>query len=155
MRRWLFEYGVGAVVQFRGRLQTTDQLRLEFGLVAVNSISISVMLTPSHLAGQKVKPRWPPMEGNFVRQFQSTSRSCTSIPILCTTLVFNFCLVRLQKHSQWWKMCSYEILVGQFYIVEHLKGFFVAVWPKKCAELSKGGKLTVTRGRAFSSSFLK
>ena len=35
---------------------------------------MSGMLTPSHLAGQKVKPRWPTVGGNFVRQFQSTSR---------------------------------------------------------------------------------
>ena len=36
-----------------------------------DSISISGMKTPSHLAGQKMKSRWPPMEGNFLRQFQS------------------------------------------------------------------------------------
>ena len=34
---------------------------------SVNSISISGILTPNQLAGQKMKPRWPPMEGNFVR----------------------------------------------------------------------------------------
>ena len=38
----------------------------------VNSISISVMLTPSHSLGQKVKPRWPTMEGNFGCQFLSS-----------------------------------------------------------------------------------
>ena len=26
-----------------------------------------------------VKPRLPPMEGNFVRQFQSPTRACTSV----------------------------------------------------------------------------
>ena len=51
----------------------------------VNSVSISGMLTPSHLLGQKVKPRWPPMEANFGRPFQSSSRSCTSVLVLCTT----------------------------------------------------------------------
>ena len=47
----------------------------------MNLISISGMLTLSQLAGQNVKPRWPPMEGNFVRQFQSSLRSCTSVPV--------------------------------------------------------------------------
>ena len=52
--------------------------------MAVNSISISGMLTPNHLRGQKVKPRWPPMERildvsfsplrGLVRQFQSFAR---------------------------------------------------------------------------------
>ena len=69
----------------------------------VNSISIFGMLTPSHLLGQKVKPRRPPMEENFERQFQSSSRSCTLVPVLCTTFTFSFCLVRLWKHSQPWK----------------------------------------------------
>ena len=57
---------------------------------SVDSISISGMLTSSHLAGQKVKPRWPSMEGNFVRPFQSSSRSCTSVPVLYTTSVISF-----------------------------------------------------------------
>ena len=63
----------------------------------VNSISIYGMLTPSHLAGQNVKPKWPSMEGNFVRQFQSSSRSCTSIPALYTASVMRFCLVPLEN----------------------------------------------------------
>ena len=43
--------------------------------VPVNSISISGML-----AGQwNVKPRWPPVEGNFVRQFQSPIQAYTSV----------------------------------------------------------------------------
>ena len=42
---------------------------------AVNSISISGMLTGKW----NVKPMWPLMEGNFVRQFQSPTRSCTSV----------------------------------------------------------------------------
>ena len=41
----------------------------------VNSISISGMLTSQW----KVKPRWPPMEANFGRQFQSPTRACTSV----------------------------------------------------------------------------
>ena len=93
----------------------------------VNSISISGMLTPSHLLGQKVKPRWPPTEGNFERQFQSSSRSCTSVPVLYATLIFSFCLVRLRKHSQSWKKCTDELLLDQFYIFECLKGFIIAV----------------------------
>ena len=34
----------------------------------VNSIYISGMLTPSHSLGQKVKPRWPTMEGQLAFQ---------------------------------------------------------------------------------------
>ena len=44
-------------------------------LQTVNSISISGILTPSHLLGQKVKPRWLPMEGRFVRQFLSSTQA--------------------------------------------------------------------------------
>ena len=40
---------------------------------------------------------------------------------------------------------------NQFYIIEYLQGFIVAAWLKKFAKLSKDGKLTVKRGRAFSS----
>ena len=119
----------------------------------MNSIYISGMLTPSHSLGQKVKPRWPSMEGNFGRQFQSSSRSCTSVPVLCTTLIFSFCLVRLRKLSQPWKKCSDEILLDQFYIIEYLKGFIIAVWPKKRTKLSEDGKLTVKKGRALNSFF--
>ena len=82
----------------------------------VSSISISGMLTSSHLLGQKVKPRWPPMEGNFGRQFQSSLRSCMSVLVLYTILIFSFCLVRFRKHSQSWKNCTDEILPDQFYI---------------------------------------
>ena len=111
----------------------------------MNSVSISGMLTPIHSLGQKVKPRWPPMEENFGRQFQSSSRSCTLVPVLCTTLIFSFCLVRLRKHSQPWKKCLDEILLDQFYIIEYLKGFIIAVWPKKCTKLSEDGKLTLKK----------
>ena len=96
-----------------------------------------------------MKPRWPPMEGNFVCQFQSSSRSCTSVPFLYTTLIVSFCL------AQPWKKCADEILLDQFYIFDCLKRFVIAVWPKNCAKLSKENcKLTVKIGRAFSS-FLK
>ena len=44
-----------------------------------------------------------------------------------------------------------EILLDQVYIIDYLKGFIIAVWSKKCAKLSKDSKLTVKRGRAFSS----
>ena len=120
----------------------------------MNSTFISGMLTPSHLLVQKVKPRWPTMEGSFGRRFQSSSRSCTSVSVLYATLIFSFCLVRLRKHSQPWKKCTDEILLDQFYIFECLKGFVIAVWPKNCPKLSKDGKLTVTKGRALST-FLK
>ena len=52
------------------------------------------------------------------------------------------------------KKCSDEMLLYQFYINGHLKVFIIAVWPKKCAKLSKGVKLTVKTGGAVSS-FLK
>ena len=107
----------------------------------VNSISISGMLTLSHLLGQKVKPRWLPMRGNFVGQFQSSSRSCTSVPVLYTPSVISFCLVWLQNIPDYGKSVQDEILLDQFYIIEHSKGFKNAMWPKKCAKLSKHGKL--------------
>ena len=49
------------------------------------------------------------------------------------------------------KKCSDEILLDQFYINEYLKVFIIAVWPKKCTKLSKGGKLKVKSGRTFGS----
>ena len=62
-------------------------------------------------------------------------------------------LVRLRQHSQPWKKCSDEILLDQFYIIEYLKGFIIAVWPKKCTKLSEDGKVKVKKGRALSSFF--
>ena len=53
--------------------------------------------------------------------------------------------------SQPWKKCTDELLLDQFYIIECLKGFVIAVWPKNCRELSKDGKLTVTKGLAISA----
>ena len=72
----------------------TNKFKVELGclIFTVNSISISGVLTPSQLAGEKVKPRWPPMEVDFVRQFQSSSRSRMSIPVLYTTLITVFLL---------------------------------------------------------------
>ena len=102
------------------------------------------MLTTSHLLGQTVKQRWPPTEENFVHPFQSSSRSCTSAPVPYTTLIFSFCLFRLRKRSQPWKVCSDEILLDQFYINEHSKVFIVAVWPKKCAKLCLRSVLIAT-----------
>ena len=114
------------------------------------------MLTPSHLAGQTVKPKWPPKEGNFVRQFQSSSRSCTSVPVHNTALVHYTVFVwfgfeNIHNHG---KSVQDEILLGQFYIIECSKGFKNVVWPKKCAKLSKHGKLTVKRRHALGG-FLK
>ena len=77
----------------------------------------------------------------------------TSVSVLCTTIIFSFCLVWLRKHSQPWKKCSDEILLDQFYIIEYLKGFVIAVWPKKCTKLSEDGKLTVNKGLALTSFF--
>ena len=96
------------------------------------------MLTSNHLLWQNVKPRCLPMEGNFL-----------SVPVLYMTLIFSFCLVQLQKHSQPWKKYSDKILLDQFYISEYLKRFIMAMWPKKCAKLSKDGKFTVKRGCAL------
>ena len=90
------------------------------------------MLTPSHLLGQKVKPRWPPIEGNFVRQFQSFTRLQSSVFVW-------FGFESIHNHG---KKCSDDILLDQFYINGYFKVFIIAVWPKKCAKLSKGGKLT-------------
>ena len=123
-------------------------------IVPVNSISISGELTPSHLLGQKVKAIWPPIEGNFVRQFQFSSWSCTTVAVFYTTLILSFCSVRRRNHSQPWKKCLDEMLLDQLYINEYLKVFIIAVWPKICAKLSKGGTITVKSGREFSS-FLK
>ena len=75
----------------------------------------------------------------------------TSVPVLSTTLIFSFCLVRFRKHSQPWKNCTDEILLDQFYIIEYLKGFIIAAWPKNCPKLSEDGKLTVKKGRALST----
>ena len=85
------------------------------------------------------------MEGNFGRQFQSSSRSCTSVPVLYTTLIFSYCLVRLRKHSQPWKKCTDEVFLDQFYIFECLKRFVIIVWPKNCPILCKDDKLTVRK----------
>ena len=114
----------------RGR----EGLKLKYK--TVNSISISGMLTPSHLLGQKVRPRWPPMEGNFVSQFQSSSRFCTSVSVLYTTSVISFCLVRLQNIPNYGKSVQDKILLDQFYIIEYSKEFKDAVWRKKCVKLS-------------------
>ena len=91
------------------------------------------------------------MEGNFGRQLQSSSRSCTSVPVLCTALIFSFCLVRFRKHSQPSRKCTDDILLDQFYIFVCLKGFVITMWPKNCPKLSKDGKLTVKKERAHGS----
>ena len=72
----------------------------------------------------KVKPRWPPMQGKFLRLFQSSSWSCTSVPVLHTTSIFSFCLVRcFRKHSQPWKKCS-----GSFTIRKKSTLYVVVCW---------------------------
>ena len=121
------------------------------GTPPVNSIYISGMLTPRRLHGQKLKPRWPPMEGNFVRQFQSSTRSCTLLTRLQLLAFVWFGLKSIPNHE---KSVQDEILLEQFYIIEYSEGFKNTVWPKKCAKLSKHGKLTVKWGRAFGG-FLK
>ena len=61
----------------------------------VNSISISGMLS-----GQwKVKPRWPPMEDNFGRQFQSSTRACTSVSVSYATF-YSFLKSCFSKYTQ-------------------------------------------------------
>ena len=79
---------------------------------SVNSNSICGMLTSSHLTRQEVKPRSPLMEGNFVHEFQSSSQSCTSVPLLYTTLIFSFYLVRLRKHLPPWKKVLTQNVIG-------------------------------------------
>ena len=98
------------------------------------------------------------MERNFGCQFQSSSPSCTSVPVLCTTLIFSFCLVRLRKHSQPWKKSTDEVLLDQFYIFECLKGFVISVWLKNCPKFSKDGILTEKKDMHLvlsSSNFLR
>ena len=121
---------------------------------SMNSISISGMLPPSHILGQKVKSRWPPMKGNFVRHFQFSLRSCTSVPVLYMTSVISFCLARLQNISNHGKSVQDEVLLDQFYLIEYSKRFKNALWPKKCVKLYRHGRLTVKTGLALGS-FLK
>ena len=111
-------------------------------ILPVNSISISGMLTSSHLSGQKVKPRWLPMEGNFVLKFESSSRSCTSVPALYTFLIFSLCLVRPRKHLQPWKKCSDEILLDLFYIFEYLKNELLPYGLRSALNYLKRGRFT-------------
>ena len=103
-------------------------------------------------AWAKTEAKMAARRGNFVRQFQFSLLSCTSVPVLCMTSVISICWVRLQRHSQSWKSVQDEILLDQFYIIDCLKGFKNAVWSKKCAKLSKHGKLSVKRERALGSS---
>ena len=100
---------------------------------------VNGMLIPSLFHGQKVKLRWSPMKENFVRQFQLSRWSCTSVSVLYTTLIFSFCLVLFRKHSQPRKKCFDEILGDEFYINKYLKGFIIAVWLMKCVKLSEDG----------------
>ena len=81
------------------------------------------------------------MEGKFVRQFQSSSRSCTSVPVLYTTSVISFCLVWYQNIPNRGKNVQDKILLDEFYIIEYSKGCKNALWPKMCFKLSKHGKL--------------
>ena len=59
---------IPAKLYFEAIMEADMRIKLQ----AVNSISISGMLTPSHSLGQKVKPRWPPTEENLGRQVQSS-----------------------------------------------------------------------------------
>ena len=59
--------------------------------------------------------------------------------------MFSFCLARLRKHTQPREKCTDEILLQLFYIIEYLKGLTIAVWPKKCAKLSKDGELMLKK----------
>ena len=52
----------------------------------MNSISLSGILTVQW----NVKPRWPPIEGSFVRQFQSRTRSCTSVLVCHATFTLSW-----------------------------------------------------------------
>ena len=35
--------------------------------------------------------------------------------------------------------------MDQFYIIEYLKRFIIAVWPKKCTKLSEDSKITMKK----------
>ena len=86
---------------------------------------------------------------------------CTSVSVLFAVLYvsssqlhdFNlqYMFGSASKTYTTMEKCTEEILVELFYIIEYLKGLIIAVWPKKCAKLSKDGELTVKRGRAFIS----
>ena len=65
------------------------------GMAAVNSISISGMLP-----GQwNMKPTWPPMEGNFVSQFQSPTQTCTSVLVSHATFYIFWRLFSENTHK--------------------------------------------------------
>ena len=104
------------------------------------------MLTPIHLLGQRVKPRWRPMEGNFGRQFQSSTMSCQYISSSSLhDFNFQFLLGSATKTFTTMKKYTDEKLLDQFYIFECLKRLVFAVWPKNCSKLSKDGKLMVKK----------
>ena len=84
------------------------------------------------------------MEGNFVRQFQSFTRLQLLVFVL-------FGFENIPDHG---KSVQDEMLVDQCHIIEYSKGFKNAEWSKKCAKLSKHGKLMAKRGRLLGS-FLK
>ena len=77
----------------------------------------------------------------LVRQFQSFTRLQ-----LLVFVWFGF-----ENISNYERSVQDKILPDQFYKIEYSKGFKNTVWSKKCAELSKHGKLTVKRGRALGS----
>ena len=54
---------------------------------------------------QKVKPRWPPMEANFGRQFQSPTRACTSV--LVSHATFSTLKIFLMENTH--KTCFQKI----------------------------------------------
>ena len=78
---------------------------------------------------------------------------CTSVAVLCTTPV-SFCWFGFKNIPNYGKSIPDEILLDQFYMIEYLKGFIIAVWIKYYAKSCKDGKLAVKTEEAFVS-FLK
>ena len=111
----------------------------------MKSTSISGMLTPSHLLGQKVKSRWPVVEGNFARQFQSffAVLYVSSTPLHDFNLQFQ--VGSASKTFKTMEKVHKQIITGPVYIFECLKRFDIAVWPKNCPKLFKNGKMTVKK----------
>ena len=120
----------------RLNLVQPNELELNFHILNANSQSFARAKSEAKMAAQGGK-FWTSVSVLFAVLYLSFSP--------CTTLICSFCLTGLRKHSQPWKKCLDEILLDQFYIIEYLKGFIIAVWPKKCTQLSEDGKLTVKR----------
>ena len=134
-------------------LEPFSQLHLE--LVAGRELNFHVWNTNSHSFGLAENEAQMFQDGRPWKKFcTSSSWSCTSVPVPRTTLIFShrrfrwFSFKSIHNHEKEW---SDEISLDQFYINKYLKVFIIAVCPKKCGKLSKGGKQTVKSERTFRS----